>query len=73
MKYFLNFAMMPINKTSEKGTKGSILPFPKKDDLGITKNYRGITPNAIAAKVYNALLFNCIKPEIEKILEEKLE
>ena len=49
-------------------TKGCILPFPKKGDLGITKNYRGITLTSIATKIYNTLLCNCIEPKIEKIL-----
>ena len=40
----------------------------KKDDLGNTKNYRCITLTGITTKVYNALLLNCIKPEIKKIL-----
>ena len=41
--------------------KGCIpAPFMKKGDPRITKNYRGITFIAIAAKVYNALLLNCI-------------
>jgi len=54
----------------DKWTKGCILPFPKKGDLGIAKNYRGITLTAIAAKIYNALLLNRIQPEIEKILRK---
>ena len=54
--------------TIEGQTKGCILPFPKKDDLGIAKNYRSITLTSIAAKVYNALLLKCIEPEIEKII-----
>ena len=38
------------------------LSVPKeKDDLRITKNYRGITLTATADKVYNALLLNFIK------------
>ena len=40
----------------------------KKGHFRITKNYRGITLTAIDAKVYNALLLNCIKPDIGKIL-----
>ena len=28
--------------------KGCILPFPKKGDLGLAKNYRGITLASIA-------------------------
>ena len=54
----------------EKCTKDCILPFPKKGDLSITNNYREITLIAIAAKVYHALLLNCIQPEIVKILEK---
>ena len=44
---------------------GCILPFPKKGDLGLAKNYRGITLTSIAAKIYNALLRNCIEPKID--------
>ena len=50
--------------------KGCILSFPKKSDLRITKNYRGITLTSIAAKIYNVLLPNCIEPKIEKILRK---
>lgn len=57
-------------QTIEKWTKGCILPFPKKGDLGVTKNYRGITLTAIAAKIYNAMLHNRICPEIENILRK---
>ena len=45
-----------------------ILPFPKKGDLGKSSNYRGITLNSIAVKIYNALLLNWIQPEMKKIL-----
>ena len=50
--------------------KGCILPFPKKGDLGLAKNNRGITLTSIAAKTYNALLRNLIEPKIENILGE---
>ena len=50
--------------------KGCILPFPKKGDLGIAKNYRGINPTSIAAKIYNALLRNPIEPKIDNILRK---
>ena len=40
--------------------KNYILTYPKKGVLGITKNYRSTTLSAITAKVYNALLLNCI-------------
>ena len=48
--------------------KGCILPFPKKSDLRLEKNYRGITLTSIAAKIYNALLRNCIEPKSDNIL-----
>ena len=51
--------------------KGCILPFPKKGDLGLAKNYRGITLTSIAAKIYNALLRNRIEPKIDNILRKK--
>ena len=50
--------------------KGCILPFPKKGDLGLAKNYRCITLTSIAAKIYNALLRNCIEPKIDNILRK---
>ena len=40
----------------DRWMKGCILPLPKKGDLGLAKNYRGITLTSIAAKIYNALL-----------------
>ena len=50
--------------------KGCILPFSKKGDLGLAKNYRGITLTSIAAKIYNALLRNRIEPKIDNILRK---
>ena len=50
--------------------KGCILPFPKKGDLGLAKNYRGITLTSIAAKIYNAQLRNRIEPKIENMLRK---
>ena len=50
--------------------KGCILPFPKKGDLGLAKNYRGIILTSIAAKIYNALLRKRIEPKIDNILRK---
>ena len=50
--------------------KGCILPFPKKGDLGLAKNYRGITLTSIAAKIYNALQRKRIEPKIDNILRK---
>ena len=54
----------------DRWMKGCILPFPKKDDLELAKNYRGITLTSIAAKIYNALLRNRIEPKIDNILRK---
>ena len=54
----------------DRWMKGCILPFPKKGDLGLAKNYRGITLTSIAAKIYNALLRNHIEPKINNILRK---
>ena len=51
--------------------KGCILPFTKKGDLGLAKNYWGITLTSIAAKIYNVLLRNRIEPEINNIFRKK--
>ena len=50
--------------------KGGIPYFHKKSDLGLAKNYRGITVISISAKIYNALLRNHIEPKIENILRK---
>ena len=51
-------------------TKGCILSFPKKGDLGIAKNYQDITLTSIAIKIYSVLLRNRIEPKIEKMLRK---
>ena len=54
----------------DRWMKGCILPFPKKRDLGLAKNYQGITLTSIAAKIYNAILRNRIQPKIDNILRK---
>ena len=54
----------------DRWMKGCILPFPKKSDLGLAINYRGITLTYIEAKIYNALLRNRIEPKIDNILRK---
>ena len=63
-------AMYTQNKRG-KWKKSSILAFPKKGDLEIAKKYTGITITSIDAKVYNALLLNCIRSEVLKNLRKK--
>ena len=54
----------------DRWMKGCILPFPKKGDLALPKNYQGITLTSIVAKIYNALLHNRIEPKIDNILRK---
>ena len=44
--------------------------FQKKGELGLAKNYWGITLKSIEAKIYNAVLGNCIEPKIENMLRK---
>ena len=54
----------------DRWMKGCILLFPKKGDLGLAKNYPGITFTSIAAKIYDVLLRNRIEPKIGNILRK---
>ena len=47
-----------------------ILPFRKKGDLGLAKNYRSITLTSIAATIYNALIRKRREPKIDNILRK---
>ena len=42
----------------------------KKGNLVNTENYRGITFTPIAAKIYNLLILNRIRPNIDPILRK---
>ena len=54
----------------DRWTKGCIIAFPKKDDLGLAQNYQGVTLTSIVAKIYNALLRNRIEHKIDNILRK---
>ena len=54
----------------ERWREGCILPFPKKGNLSLTKNYRGLTLTSIAAKIFNLMILNRIRPEIDPILRK---
>lgn len=49
-------------------SKSSIIPLPKKGDLQLPQNYRGITLSPLASKVYNSMLLNRISPHLDPIL-----
>lgn len=45
-----------------------IVPLTKKEDLGDTGNYRGISLTVAVAKIYNKLLLNGIRPYLDPAL-----
>ena len=45
-----------------------IIPLPKKGDLSLMTNYRGISLMSIAAKVYNRILLDRIRPHVDPML-----
>ena len=49
-------------------SKSNIIPIHKKGNRGDPANYRGISLNSIAAKLYNRMLLYRIQPYTEKIL-----
>ena len=50
--------------------KSQIIPMPKKGDLSLATNYRGISLTAISAKIYNKLLLNRLIPFVGPILRK---
>ena len=69
---YCSYTVIPyiIKKRLTDGQKRCILSFPKKGDLGLAMNYRGITLTPTVAKIYNALLCNRIEPKIENTLRK---
>ena len=64
-----NFCL--INKTCPSSWRTSqIIPVPKKGDLTLVTNYRGISLLPIAAKIYNKLILNRIVPKVEPLLRK---
>ena len=51
-------------------TTSVIIPLPKKGDLSLMTNYRGISLLSIAAKVYNKILLNRIRDYVDPILRK---
>ena len=45
-----------------------IIPLPKKGDLSITKNYRGIALSPMISKLCNRMILNRIRPQIDPFL-----
>ena len=70
MTYFFDYATLSIKKTQlSKGEKAAYSS--SQSNIKITKNYWGITLIAIVVKVYNVLLLNHIKQQLEKSLKKQ--
>ena len=50
--------------------KSNIIPVPKKGDLSMATNYRGISLMPIAAKVYNRMILNRLVPFVNPLLRK---
>ena len=50
--------------------RSQIIPIPKTGDLTLPTNYRGISLLPIAAKIYNKLLLNRLRPALGPILRK---
>jgi len=50
--------------------QSQIIPLPKKGDLTLPTNYRGISLLPIAAKIYNKLILHRLRPKLEPILRK---
>ena len=48
--------------------RSGIVPIPKKGDIGITNNYRGISLTVTAGKIFNKLLIDRIRPHLDPLL-----
>ena len=55
---------------SDQWITSVIVPLPKKGDLSLMTNYRGTSLLSIAAKVYNKILLNRIRDEVDPILRK---
>ena len=58
------------NKCPSSWLCSQIIPFPKKGDLSLPTNYRGISLMPIAAKIYNKLLLNRLIPFVDPLLRD---
>ncbi len=65
----LDFCNRTLNGDKpEFWSTSGIVPVPKKGDLSNPTNYRGISLTPIAAKIYNKMILNRIRPYIDPML-----
>ena len=63
----LSFCLLE-NQCPTSWRKSQIIPAPKKGDLSLATNYRGISLLPIAAKIYNKLILNRLLPFVDPLL-----
>lgn len=51
-------------------TKSVIIPTPKQGDLTDPANFRGISFTSLAAKTYNRILIDRVKPHVDPLLRK---
>ena len=62
MNIFTNSYFSCTFKAPKIWHQSQIIPMPKKGDLSLVTNYRGISLMSIAAKLYNKMILNRIVP-----------
>ena len=65
-----NFCICVTESILDIWRQSCIIPSPKKSDLRLATNYRGISLTSNAAKIYNKLLLHRIRPVLENILRD---
>jgi hypothetical protein len=58
------------NQSPKVWHQSQIIPMPKKGDLSLATNYRGISLMPIAAKIYNKMILNRLIPHVEPLLRD---
>ncbi|XP_044166901.1 uncharacterized protein LOC122950945 [Acropora millepora] len=56
--------------TPREWTKSVIIPIPKQGDLTDPANFRGISLTSLAAKTYNRILIDRVKPHVDPLLRK---
>ena len=59
-----------LGEKPEQWEVNNIIPLPKKGDLGITGNYRGIALSALITKIINRMILNRIRPALDPLLRK---
>ena len=67
--YFCNKALLDKMKPKQWLIL-NIIPIPKKGDLSLGSNYRGISLNSLVAKMYNRMILKHIRPHLDYTLRK---